>query len=82
MTWAKLSAIQANCGIEMTLDACMLRLSEVIAAQRQVQGLYRVAKNGRASGMRQRIPSWINLSSMGERAPLLLLSGVEYLLSV
>lgn len=66
VTWAKLSAIQANCGIEMTLDACMLRLSEVIAAQRQVQGLYRVAKNGRTNGMRQRIPSWINMSSMGE----------------
>ncbi|BDA48233.1 Triacylglycerol lipase SDP1 [Coccomyxa sp. Obi] len=69
VTWAKLSAIQANCGIEMTLDACMLRLSEVIAAQKQVQGLYRVAKNGRANGMRQRIPSWINLSSMGLPRP-------------
>ena len=37
MTWAKLSAIQANCGIEMTLDACMLRLSEVVAAKKKVR---------------------------------------------
>lgn len=71
VTWTKLSAIQANCGIEATLDACMLRLSEVVAAQKQVQGLYRVAKSGRngangvSNGMRQRIPSWINLASMG-----------------
>ena len=49
----------------------MLRLSEVVAAQKQVQGLYRVAKSGRngangvSNGMCQRIPSWINLASMG-----------------
>ncbi|EIE18504.1 patatin-domain-containing protein [Coccomyxa subellipsoidea C-169] len=71
VTWAKLSAIQANCGIEATLDACMLRLSEMVAAQKQVQGLYRVAKNGRngSSVMHQRIPSWINLASMGGARP-------------
>ena len=37
VTWAKLSAIEANCGIETTLDACMLRLSEVSAAKRRVR---------------------------------------------
>ena len=44
VTWAKLPAIQANCGIEMTLDACMLELSEVMAMKKQVAGLYRVAR--------------------------------------
>ena len=37
MTWAKLSAIEANCGIETTLDACMLRVSEVAAAKKRVR---------------------------------------------
>ena len=45
VTWAKLPAIQANCGIEMTLDACMLELSEVLAMKKQVAGLYRVARS-------------------------------------
>ena len=40
VTWAKLSAIEANCGIETTLDACMLRLSEVSAAKRRVRTPY------------------------------------------
>lgn len=90
MTWAKLSAIQANCGIEATLDACMLRLSEVVAAQKQVQGLYRVVKtNGRTGGngvhpngaLRQRIPSWINLASMGARTCLHVFDALCHLLS-
>lgn len=97
MTWAKLPAIQANCGIEMTLDACMLRLSEVMAMKKQVTGLYRMARvhsqqphaqhlqhshsqqqpqQQRASPgpkmLRQRIPSWINLSDIGERRSLAL----------
>ena len=34
----------------------------------QVQGLYRVAKAGRTPSRRMdRIPSWINLSTMGAR---------------
>ncbi len=71
MTWAKLPAIQANCGIEMTLDKCMLELSEVMAMKKQVAGLYRMARphgHRAAPGKlpRQRIPSWINLSAMGE----------------
>ena len=62
MTWAKLSAIQANCGIEMTLDACMLRLSEVVAAKKKVRlgldgpkkkppcaGLFRAQASGSAN---------------------------------
>ena len=75
VTWAKLPAIQANCGIEMTLDKCMLELSEVMAMKKQVAGLYRMARplgQRAAPGKlpsRQRIPSWINLSAMGE--PLL-----------
>ena len=35
VTWAKLSAIQANCGIETTLDACMLKLAEVVPPPRR-----------------------------------------------
>ena len=73
MTWAKLPAIRANCGIEMTLDECMLELSEMMAMKKQVTGLYRMArsKSQRSSPavtrkLRERIPSWINLSTMGE----------------
>ena len=73
MTWAKLPAIRANCGIEMTLDECLLGLSEMMAMRKQVTGLYRMARAhpGRplpaaASKLRKRIPSWINLSAMGE----------------
>ncbi len=73
MTWAKLPAIRANCGIEMTLDECMLELSEMMAMRKQVAGLYRVARAhpqrpspAAASKLRKRIPSWINLSAMGE----------------
>ena len=47
-------------------------LSEEVAEQKlclgpaQVQGLYRVAKNGRTPSRRMdRIPSWINLQTMG-----------------
>jgi hypothetical protein len=75
VTWAKLPAIQANCGIEMTLDKCMLELSEVMAMKKQVAGLYRMARpHGQRAApgklpSRQRIPSWINLSAMGEALP-------------
>ena len=72
VTWAKLPAIRANCGIEMTLDECMLELSEMMAMRKQVAGLYRVARPhlqrpspAAASKLRKRIPSWINLSAMG-----------------
>ena len=83
VTWAKLPAIQANCGIEMTLDECMLELSEMMAMRKQVTGLYRMARAhpGRplpaaAAKLRKRIPSWINLSAMGERhVPGLLSAG-------
>ncbi|CAL5228372.1 g11492 [Coccomyxa viridis] len=76
VTWAKLPAIQANCGIEMTLDECMLELSEMMAMRKQVAGLYRVARAhpqrpspAAASKLRKRIPSWINLSAMGLPRP-------------
>ena len=70
-TWAKLSAIQANCGIETTLDACMLAASKMAAERR--------AANARARGSRGRLnapakrapprcPSWVNMSAIG--APL------------
>ena len=65
-TWAKLSAIQANCGIETTLDACMMAASKMAAERR--------AANARARGSRGRLnapvkrarcPSWVNMSAIG-----------------
>lgn len=67
-TWAKLSAIQANCGIETTLDACMVAASKMAAERR--------AANARARGSRGRLnapakrapprcPSWVNMSAIG-----------------
>nr|ARQ20718.1 sugar-dependent 1 tag lipase [Lobosphaera incisa] len=35
VTWSKLSAIQANCGIETTLDECLIKLSETMFAQKR-----------------------------------------------
>ena len=40
VTWSKVSAIQANCGIEMHLDQCMVQLGQQInqhKAQQQQQ---------------------------------------------
>ncbi|KAK9804424.1 hypothetical protein WJX72_011952 [[Myrmecia] bisecta] len=35
VTWSKLSAIQANCGIETTLDECLIKLSDAMFLQRR-----------------------------------------------
>ena len=65
--WAKLSAIAANCGVEGTLDECMLRLSSEAAARKA--GAARSA--ARAARVRSRIPSWVSFppASAGGNVP-------------
>lgn len=53
--WEKLSAIQANCQIEATLDACLARITNKVR-ERPLGGLSR------------RIPSWLNMSFIGQPA--------------
>eukprot|EP00884_Botryococcus_braunii_P020442 jgi/Botrbrau1/7081/Bobra.0165s0103.1 len=58
-TFQKLSAIQANCAIERTLDACMAKLTEQVVQERKLRvrparGVYR-----------SRIPSWLHLPALG-----------------
>jgi len=62
-TWAKLSAIQANCGIETTLDACMVAASRQVA-ERRAAGVRVRGSRGRlvAPAKRARCPSWVNMS--------------------
>ena len=86
MTWNKLSAIQANCGIEMQLDQCMVQLGQQIN-QRKAQQQHQQQQQqleARASSkpmpvrdMRPRdmhklarTPSWINMTAMGACLPL------------
>lgn len=66
--WAKLSAIQANCAIEATIDDC---LRQVTAAARAARGARRAkpprgADKAAAAGpmqgpMRRGLPSWVNM---------------------
>ncbi|KAK9821995.1 hypothetical protein WJX81_006133 [Elliptochloris bilobata] len=65
-TWAKLSAIQANCGIETTLDACMVAASKMVAEGRAANARSRGSR-GRlnAPARRARVPSWVNMSAIG-----------------
>jgi TAG lipase/steryl ester hydrolase/phospholipase A2/LPA acyltransferase len=60
-TWAKLSAIAANCGIEQTLDACMLKLSGAAATRKAASA----RAGARARSLRSRIPSWVSFSAVG-----------------
>ena len=68
VTWQKLSAIQANCGIEMKLDQCMVRIGEKIMEVKAAERNGVSKRNGLRSRSLQRmsrIPSWINMSAMG-----------------
>ena len=67
MTWTKLSAIRANCGIELSIDACLATLSDK-ARQQKLSGDSRrssLLQASRSSMMRARTPSWLNLSAYG-----------------
>ena len=79
MTWNKLSAIQANCGIEMQLDQCMVQLGQQInqhkAQQQQKQQQLEARASSKPVPVRDmrpramhklaRTPSWINMTAMG-----------------
>lgn len=61
-TWSKLSAIQCNCGIESTLDAC---IQTVGLMERQEKERRRAA----AMPLKNRLPSWADMASLG-KAPM------------
>lgn len=53
--WEKLSAIETNCTIEATLDACLARLTNK-------------ARERPLCGLTTRIPSWLSMSAIGQQA--------------
>ncbi|KAL4443986.1 hypothetical protein ABPG75_011723 [Micractinium tetrahymenae] len=57
-TWAKLSAIHCNCGIEATLDACIQQVSTWERQERRKAA-------GALLPMKSRIPSWMHLPAAG-----------------
>lgn len=62
-TWAKLSAIQANCGIELMLDECVIELNHQRHLQKCSEKPLTPTSGGLAlSGTAKRIPSWICLA--------------------
>ncbi|KAI3427004.1 hypothetical protein D9Q98_006948 [Chlorella vulgaris] len=77
-TWAKLSAIQANCAIEATIDDCLRQVTAFANAQRR-RAARRGARaaaaaavgggggggNGGEATMRRSIPSWLHMPSLG-----------------
>ena len=70
-TWAKLSAIKANCGIELTIDACLSSLAKGanerrLLEPRAMQKSPSFLRNASPQGIRARSPSWINLTAYGE----------------
>lgn len=69
MTWQKLSAIQAACGIELTFDRC---LAVVKAAEAQERADSSSGSHlPRRGNMRSRIPSWSCMATAGEAHPSL-----------
>ncbi|CAM6099233.1 unnamed protein product [Calypogeia fissa] len=63
-TWAKLSAIQANCGIELMLDECVSELHRRRKAQKEAEQL-REGKRMPRQNTTKRIPSWNCLAHVG-----------------
>jgi TAG lipase/steryl ester hydrolase/phospholipase A2/LPA acyltransferase len=53
--WEKLSAIETNCTIEATLDACLARLTNK-------------ARERPLNGLSSRIPSWLSMNAIGQQA--------------
>ncbi|KAG0583013.1 hypothetical protein KC19_3G102400 [Ceratodon purpureus] len=60
-TWAKLSAIQANCGIELMLDECVTELNRRRKVMREMERSSAIQSHGGNMG-RRRIPSWNHLA--------------------
>ncbi|KAG8372046.1 hypothetical protein BUALT_Bualt12G0025900 [Buddleja alternifolia] len=61
-TWEKLSAIKANCGIELALDECVAILNHMRRLKRSAERAAAASSHGLASTVRfnasKRIPSW------------------------
>nr|GMC79350.1 triacylglycerol lipase SDP1-like [Ipomoea batatas]GMC88654.1 triacylglycerol lipase SDP1-like [Ipomoea batatas] len=61
-TWEKLSAIKANCGIELALDECVAILNHMRRLKRSAERAAAASSYGLASTLRsngsRRIPSW------------------------
>lgn len=64
-TWAKLSAIQANCGIELMLDECVSELHRRRKAQKEQEQFTREGKKMTRQSTAKRIPSWNCLAHAG-----------------
>lgn len=68
-TWAKLSAIAANCDVEVTLDECLRKTTA--ASKRVRRRLQRRASAAALAGpyatgdLRRGIPSWLHLQALG-----------------
>lgn len=60
-TWAKISAIQCNCGIEATLDACIQQVAAWERAEQKDRRITAAAAMPLKSG---RLPSWADLDSL------------------
>jgi hypothetical protein len=54
VVWEKLSAIETNCAVEATLDACLARLTNK-------------ARERPLSGLSARIPSWLCMNAVGQQ---------------
>lgn len=61
-TWEKLSAIKANCSIELVLDECVALLNHMHRLKRRDEQLLAASSHGLSSTVRfnasRRIPSW------------------------
>lgn len=61
-TWEKLSAIKANCGIELALDECVAVLNHMRRLKRSAERAAAASSHGLANPVRfnasRRIPSW------------------------
>ncbi|KAI3427163.1 hypothetical protein D9Q98_007100 [Chlorella vulgaris] len=69
-TWAKLSAIQCNCGIEATLDACIQQVSTWERQERRQRAAAVAAGAAcKQQPMKSRIPSWMHLPSAIPKSP-------------
>lgn len=80
-TWAKMSAVQCNCGIEATLDEC---IQQVAAWEREEAKERRAAAQAAVKPLRAvgRLPSWADLDSLHRHGVLGMSSSTESLLSL
>ncbi|PSC75941.1 Triacylglycerol lipase SDP1 isoform A [Micractinium conductrix] len=71
-TWAKLSAIQANCAIEAAIDECLRQTAAFAAAQRRRAARRSIRVSIAGSGgvvaappMHHGLPSWLHMPALG-----------------